>query len=156
MVNRSPARLWLSGLVFLALTVPSAWGAGPAPRSGGILNAMQREDPPSLSIHDEATMSTNWSVMPCYNNLVFFNPFHGQESPATIIDELAEKWTWGDNGKTLTFSLRQGVRWHDGRPFTSKDVKYTFDLVRGVTPGLRLNPRKVWYAQVQAIEAPDP
>ena len=158
MAHRSSAGLWLSELVLLALATSQAGAATPSPKSGGVLNAMHREDPPSLSIHEEATISTNWGVMPCYSNLVFFNPLRGQESPATIIGELAEKWAWRDDGKTLAFTLCTGVRWHDGQPFTSKDVKYTFDLVRGApgTSGLRLNPRKVWYGQIQAIDAPDP
>jgi peptide/nickel transport system substrate-binding protein len=158
MAIRSPASLWLGGVVLAVSLVSSAWGASPTPKSGGILNAMHREDPPSLSIHEEATVSVNWGVMPCYNNLVTFSPLRGQESPATIIGELAEKWSWRDDGKSLVFTLRKGVRWHDGQPFTSKDVKYTFDLVRGApgAPALRLNPRKVWYAQVQAIDVPDP
>jgi peptide/nickel transport system substrate-binding protein len=158
MVNRSPAGLWLIGVAVLALATSSAGAAGPSPKQGGILNAAHREDPPSLSIHEEATISTNWGVMPCYNNLVFFSPLRGHESPATIIGELAEKWAWRDDGKALVFTLRNSVRWHDGQPFTSKDVKYTFDLVRGAsgTSGLRLNPRRVWYSQIQAIDAPDP
>ncbi|HET9001983.1 MAG TPA: ABC transporter substrate-binding protein [bacterium] len=148
---------WLAGVLMLALG-SSAWGAGPTPKSGGVLNAMHREDPPSLSIHEEATISTNWPVMPCYSNLVLFNPLRGQESPATIVGELAETWAWRDDGKTLAFALRKGVRWHDGQPLTSKDVKYTFDLVRGAagSSGLRLDPRKNWYAQIAAIDAPDP
>jgi peptide/nickel transport system substrate-binding protein len=158
MGKRNAMNAWLSGLVFLALAASSAWGASPTPKSGGVLNAMHREDPPSLSIHEEATIATNWGMMPCYNNLVLFNPLRGQESPTTIIGELAEKWAWRDGGKTLVFTLRQGVRWHDGQPFTSKDVKYTFDLVRAApgVPPLRLNPRKVWYAQIDAIDTPDP
>jgi peptide/nickel transport system substrate-binding protein len=157
-VNRHAEALWLSGALLLVLAAPAVWGASPAPKAGGVLNAMHREDPPSFSIHEEATISTVWPAMPCYSNLVLFNPLRGQESQATIIGELAEKWTWRDDGKTLVFTLRQSVRWHDGQPFTSKDVKYTFDLVRGApgTSGLRLNPRKSWYAQIQAIEAPDP
>jgi peptide/nickel transport system substrate-binding protein len=126
---------------------------------GGVLNAMLREDPPTLSIHEEATIATNWPMMPCYNNLVLFDPLRARESPDTIIGELASKWDWTDGGKALVFTLRSGVRWHDGRPLTSQDVKYTFDLVRGapgVTAQLRLSPRREWYAQVQSIEAPDP
>lgn len=144
--------------VICALITTAGWAATSTPKSGGILNAMLREDPPSLSIHEEATIVTNWTMMPCYNNLVLFDPFRAQESAATIIGELAEKWEWKDNGKSLVFNLRQGVRWHDGQPFSSKDVKYTFDLVRGApeVTGLRLNPRKTWYSQVQGIDTPDP
>ncbi len=154
----STTTLGLKVFLVCALVTSSGWAATPSPKMGGILNAMHREDPSSLSIHEEATISTSWPMMPCYNNLVFYDPFRAQESAATIIGELAEKWEWQDAGKALVFTLRQGVRWHDGQPFTSKDVKYTFDLVRGApgVTGLRLNPRKEWYAQVQRIDTPDP
>src|SRR3989454_971475 len=152
------ARWWLTGILLAALAASSAWGASPTPKYGGVLNAMHREDPPSLSIHEGTTVSTQWPMMSCYNNLVLFSALRGQESPATIVGELAESWTWRDDGKALVFTLRQGVRWHDGRPFSSKDVKYTFDVIRGALgpSGLRLNPRRDWYSQVQAIDAPDP
>jgi peptide/nickel transport system substrate-binding protein len=81
------------------------------------------------------------------------------ESADTIIGELAEKWSWQDNYKNLVFFLRKDVKWHDGKPFTSKDVKVTFDMVRAAPDAqakLRLSPRKDWYANVEAIEAPDP
>ena len=48
----------------------------------------------------------------------------------TIIGELAEKWSWQDNYRNLVFFLRKNVKWHDGQPFTSKDVKFTFDMLR--------------------------
>ncbi len=152
-------RLWLGSLLACVGVVSSGWAASTAPKAGGVLNAMLREDPPSLSIHEEATIATNWPMMSCYNNLVLFDALRGQESPDTIIGELAEKWEWKDAGTTLVFTLRQGVHWHDGQPFTSKDVKYTFDLVReapGMTARLRLNPRKAWYSQVQSVNASDP
>jgi len=141
------------------LATSPAWAAAPSPKYGGVLNAMHREDPPSLSLIEEATVSVNWGVAPCYNNLVVFDPVKSQESPQSIIGDLAEKWEWRDGGKTLAFALRRGVHWHDGHPFTSADVKYTFDLIReapGMSVKLRLNPRKLWYAQVQAIDTPDP
>ena len=77
----------------------------------------------------------------------------------TIVPELAERWSWQDNYRNLVFFLRKDARWHDGQPVTSKDVKFTFDLVREAKDAptkLRLNPRKEWYANVEAIEAPDP
>ncbi len=159
MLTHTMTRWGLGAFLICSLAVSPARGAATGPKMGGVLNAMHREDPPSLSIHEEATISTNWPMMSCYNNLVLFHPLRGQEGPATIIGELAEKWAWQDGGKTLVFTLHKGVRWHDGQPFTSRDVKYTFDLVRGApeaTARLRLNPRKEWYAQVLAIDAPDP
>src|ERR1700675_1928539 len=129
------------------------------PKRGGILNAMLAEDPPGLSIHESATISGVWPVAPCYSNLVLFDPFKPLETAETVIPELAERWSWQDNYRNLVFFLKKNVRWHDGQAFTSRDVKYTFDIVReapGAPAKLRLSARKDWYANVEAIEAPDP
>jgi peptide/nickel transport system substrate-binding protein len=145
---------------FLILaSVAAAPAASPTPKVGGVLNVMQREPLPSLSIHEEATVSTVWPMSPCYNNLVLFDPAKPQERPETVVGELAERWDWQDGGKALVFALRRGVKWHDGQPFTARDVKHTFDIVReapGVTQRLRVNPRKLWYENVADIETPAP
>jgi peptide/nickel transport system substrate-binding protein len=158
----SGARLALiTGLAPLLILVAAAAApaASPTPKAGGILNLMQREPPPSMSIHEEATISTVWPMMPCYNNLVLFDPLKPQENLDTVLPELAERWEWRDGGTTLAFSLRKGVKWHDGQPFSAKDIKHTFDTVReapGIAVKLRVNPRKLWYENVAVVEAPDP
>ena len=63
-------------------------------------------------------MAAVWPMMPCYNNLVLFDPLKKEENERTIIGELAEKWAWQEGGKALVFHLRSGVKWHDGQPFT--------------------------------------
>jgi peptide/nickel transport system substrate-binding protein len=139
---------------------PAAAASSPTPKAGGVLTVMQREDPPQgFAIHETSTISTVWPAMPCFNNLVLFDPLKKTESLETVVGELAEKWSWQDNQRNLVFFLRKGVKWHDGQPFTSKDVKFTFDMVREAPDAqgkLRLNPRTDWYANVEAIEAPDP
>jgi len=152
-------RLRLLVYAFLALLPVSAANSAETPKPGGILNATLIEAPPSFSIHDETTISAVWPMMPCYNNLMLFDPLKKQESLDTIIPELAEKWSWQEGGKSVAFSLRKDVKWHDGQPFTSKDVKYTFDTIReveGVTAKLRVNPRKLWYDNVESIDASEP
>ncbi len=130
-----------------------------AAKAGGVLTLTQREDlPQGFAIHETATISTVWPAMPCLNNLVLFDPLKAIESADTIIGELAEKWSWQDGYRNLVFFLRKDVKWHDGKPFTSKDVKHTFDLLReapDATQKLRLNPRNDWYANVEAVEAAD-
>jgi peptide/nickel transport system substrate-binding protein len=146
-------------LLVLAVGVIAAPAIGQTPRRGGVLNAMLAEDPPGFSIHESATISGVWPVMPCYSNLVLFDPLKPVETVDTIIPELAEKWSWQDSYRNLVFFLRKNVRWHDGKPFTARDVKYTFDVVREAPDAparLRLSPRKDWYANVEAIETPDP
>jgi peptide/nickel transport system substrate-binding protein len=147
-------------VLMLGLAVSTALSqTQPTPKSGGSLNVMQREDlPQGFAIHETQTHSTVWPSMPCFNNLVLYDPMKKQESLDTIIGELAEKWSWQDNYRNLVFFLRKGVKWHDGQPFTSKDVKFTFDMVREAPDAaakLRINPRKDWYANIQSIETPD-
>jgi peptide/nickel transport system substrate-binding protein len=75
------------------------------------------------------------------------------------VGDLADRWSWQDNYKNLVFFLRKDVKWHDGKPFTSKDVKFTFDMLREASDApakLRINPRKDWYANIEHIEAADP
>jgi peptide/nickel transport system substrate-binding protein len=142
-----------------AATLAGAPVHAQAPKRGGILNAMLGEDPPGFSIHEVATISGLWPVMPCYSNLVLFDQLKAYETVETVLPELAEKWSWQDNYRNLVFFLRRGVKWHDGHPFTSRDVKYTFDVVREAADApakLRLNPRKEWYTNIDAIEAADP
>src|SRR6266568_1357642 len=150
-------------LLTLALATPAtsqAPQASQTPKSGGVLNMMLREDlAQGFAIHETATISTVWPAMPCFNNLVLFDPLKKTESVDTVVGELAEKWSWQDNFRNLVFFLRKGVKWHDGQPFTAKDVKFTFDMLREAADApakLRINPRKDWYAAVEAIEAPDP
>jgi peptide/nickel transport system substrate-binding protein len=115
---------------------------------------MHRGNPPSFAAHQEATISTSGPMMGAYNNLVVYDQLQDKNTADVIIPELAERWEWQDNGKSLVFYLRKGVKWHDGKPFTSKDVKHTFDSIR-LDIDMRVNPRKLWYANVESIDTPD-
>src|SRR5580704_10026050 len=122
------------------------------PKQGGILRIYHRDSPGSASIHEEATYSVNVPFMPVFNNLVIYKQDVAQNSLDTIVPELAESWAWSADNKTLTFKLHHDVRWHDGKPFTSADVKCTFDMLMGKSPQkFRKNPRKSWYDQVDDV-----
>ena len=148
--------LILSGLAVVPVAAQTVVPGKP----GGTLRMVLREDlPQGFSVHETATNSVTWPSMPCYSNLVVYDQTKRLGRMETIVPELAEKWSWQDNYRNLVFFLRKDVRWHDGRPFTSKDVKFTFDTVREAPDApakLRINPRKEWYANVEAVEAPDP
>jgi peptide/nickel transport system substrate-binding protein len=140
--------LLAAGLAALSLAQAQA----AEPKHGGILHFYHRETPPSLSIHEEATFSVNVPMMAVFNNLVVYDQHKPQNSMDTIVPELATSWEWTKDNMELTFKLREGVKWHDGKPFTSKDVKCTFDLLQGKSQDkFRKNPRKDWYANVSDV-----
>ncbi|MBV8191680.1 MAG: peptide ABC transporter substrate-binding protein [Alphaproteobacteria bacterium] len=122
-----------------------------AQKTGGTLRVFHRDNPPSASIHEEATISTVMPFMSVYNNLVVFDPATRQNSPDHIVPDLATEWTWDTDGTALTFKLRDGVKWHDGKPFTSADVKCTWDMLASPESKLRKNPRKSWWANINEI-----
>jgi peptide/nickel transport system substrate-binding protein len=140
----------LAAALIATLSFTTAQAAGP--KHGGIFHIYHRETPPSLSIHEEATFSVNAPAMAIYNNLIIYDQHKEQTSTATIVPELATSWAWSKDGMSLTFKLRHGVKWHDGVPFTAKDVKCTFDLLQGKAEDkFRKNPRKDWYAFVDNV-----
>jgi len=146
------------GLRLLAITTTILTGTvlavqpALAQKHGGTLKYYHRDNPPTTSIHEEATISTVNPFMAVFNNLVLFDQSKPREGLDTIVPDLAESWSWSEDGKRITFKLRQGVKWHDGKPFTSKDVGCTFDLLLGkAKDGLRLNPRQVWYQNVENV-----
>jgi peptide/nickel transport system substrate-binding protein len=132
----------------------AAFFAAPAlaQKSGGVLRLFHRDSPASMSIHEEATISTVAPMMSVFNNLVLFNQHEKQNRPEFIEPELAESWSWNPDYTRLSFKLRQGVKWHDGKPLTAADVKCTWELLIGKAKDkLRLNPRKAWYRNLDDV-----
>jgi peptide/nickel transport system substrate-binding protein len=101
---------------------------------------------------EESTLATNRPTMGVFNNLVIFRQDEPQNTLDSIVPELATSWTSSEDGTELTFPLRHGVKWHDGKPFTAADVKCTIDLLQGkAVEKLRLNPRKSWFDNVSEV-----
>lgn len=137
----------------MALHVPIA----AAQQSGGTFRITHRDSPASLSIHEEGTNSVTTPALPIFNNLVVYDQLKRQNTMDTIVPELATSWAWNEDGTKLSFKLREGVRWHDGKPFTSADVKCTFDLLLGkAKEGFRLNFRAGWYTNVADLKVEGP
>jgi peptide/nickel transport system substrate-binding protein len=136
------------------LAMTAAATAALAQKPGGVLRMPLITSPASMSIHEESTIATLGPMMGVFNNLVMYDQHVPQNSLNTIIPDLAESWSLGEDGKTLTFKLRHGVKWHDGQPFTAKDVVCTWDLMADNVPDkLRLNPRKSSYDNVDSVIA---
>src|SRR5260370_38187845 len=91
-------------------------------------------------------------MMGVFNNLVMFDQHVKQNSLESIVPDLATGWSWNEDGTELTLPLRQGITWHDGKPFTAKDVQCTWDLLTGkASEKLRVNPRNSWYRNLAAV-----
>lgn len=141
-------------LLAVAASMLTAAGTVWAQKHGGTLRIQHMDTPPSPSIHEEATVSVAVPFMAIYNNLVIFDQHVARNSLETIVPELATSWSWNDDGTKLAFKLRQGVKWHDGKPFTAKDVQCTFELLLGTGEDkLRRNPRSAWYGNVEKVTA---
>ena len=124
-----------------------------AQKRGGTLRLYHNDNPPSASLHEESTIASVTPFMAVFNNLVAFDPLKVHESLDTVVPDLAESWSWDPTNTKLTFKLRQGVKWHDGAPFTAKDVQCTWRMIIGKSDvqDFKRNPRKVWYTKLQDV-----
>ena len=148
-MTRHHRRVVAAAGMLLAL---SAAPAALAQKSGGILRQYIIDSPASMSIHEETTVVAERPMMAVMNNLVLFDQHVPQNSLSDILPDLATDWAWDEDGTRLTLHLRQGVKWHDGKPFTAADVKCTWDLVQGKSAErLRVNPRKAWYNNLSEV-----
>lgn len=131
----------------LASIAPAA-----AQKQGGTLRVYNSSNPPSLSIHEEGTIATVMPMASVFNNLVLSDQTKPTSGPDTVTPDLAESWSYNDDQTELTFKLRQGVKWHDGKPFTAKDVQCTWHwIIEKEKGGFRKNPRKVWYSNLKEV-----
>jgi peptide/nickel transport system substrate-binding protein len=144
--------LGLSLALPLTLVVPS--GMANAQKAGGTLRIQLGDTPPSPSLLEEITVSVAVPFMGLFNNLVIYDQSVNRNTFESIRPELATAWTVSPDGRQVTFSLRQGVKWHDGKAFTAADVRCTFDLLmeKGEAK-LRRNPRGIWFENVEQVTA---
>jgi peptide/nickel transport system substrate-binding protein len=146
-------RLRIAAVAASALvTAISAGAPVSAQRAGGVLKLSHFDSPASMSILEESTRAALQPMMGVFNNLVMYDQHIAKSSLETIVPDLATSWSWSEEGTELTFPLRQGVKWHDGKPFTAADVKCTWDLLMETgNDKLRVNPRRSWYANVAEV-----
>jgi peptide/nickel transport system substrate-binding protein len=123
-----------------------------AQKQGGTLRVYISANPSSLSILEEVSFTTVMAAAPIFNGLVVFDPMKPIGGIDTVIPDLAESWSWDESGTKLTFKLRQGVKWHDDKPFTAQDVQCTWHWLNGKTEDyFRKNPRRVWWTNLKEV-----
>ena len=145
-----PSRLRLAAA--FAATWLLAMGPALAQKQGGTLRMYIWDSPPSASIHEEATVSTTTPFMGIFNNLVLYDQHQKLNTADNIRPELATSWAWNEDKTRLTFKLREDVRWHDGKPFTAKDVACTLDKLQDKSADkFRKNPRAIWWHNLKEV-----
>ena len=137
-----------------ALALVLTGGTASAQKAGGILRVYNADSPPGLNIYEQATPWGQGPLMAVYNNLILFDQHVARNSLEAIRPDLATRWSWNEDGTELTFTLRQGIRWHDGMPFSAKDVLCTADLLLDqAKEKVRFNPRKSSFKNLASVSA---
>lgn len=134
--------------------VPLAKAHGETPRYGGKFISVGNEKIPLYDMHQTSLGGVYAATAPAYNGLLRTSPY--DPLAREIIPELARTWEIIDGGKTVIFHLHQGVKWHDGAPFTAADVVYTIERIMKPPQGM-VSPRgPVFNAVIDRVEARDP
>ncbi len=133
--------------------------AGPAvaQKAGGTLRVPINFSPSSGSLLEESSIYSLRAFMPVFNNLVIFDQQEKMARQDAIRPDLATEWSWSPDHKVLTLKLRQGVKWHDGKPFTSADVQCTWDMIQEKRANnWRKNSYKEWYGNLKEVTVVGP
>jgi peptide/nickel transport system substrate-binding protein len=142
--------------VLIAVAVPGTPGAADTPKRGGTLVYLVPADaPPSLDGHRETTFATVHGAAPFYSVLIRINPENPSSPTDFVCDLCTEMPQPTDGGKTYTFKLRPGVKFHDGTPLTSADVVASWQKIIHPPEGVT-SARESYYVMVDKVEAPDP
>lgn len=125
--------------------------ADPAPQHGGELRLAAVTDPETFDCHASTALGTAIHLLPHYSTLLRVS----SASFPAVEGDLAQSWTVSDDGLTYRFQLVPDVKFHDGTPLTSADVKATFERLRHPPAGSPA-PRKALFDDIESIETPDP
>src|SRR3984957_729223 len=141
-------------LTLLTAAVPAR--AVETPKHGGMFTFMIPADaPPSLDGHRETTYATVHATAPFYSVLIRINPMNPASPSDFVCDLCTEMPTPTDGGKTWTFTIRDGVKWHDGSALTAADVAASWQEIIHPRPGVS-SARESYFVMVDTVEAPDP
>ena len=133
-----------------ALAIGAGIAAAQTPKKGGELNFSVVAEPPNYDCHGSTTFALIHPIAPHYSLLVKFD---GKDYPK-VVPDLAESWTVAPDGMTYTFKIRSGVKFHDGSPLTSEDIKASYDRIINPPQGV-ISIRKAYYSDLD-VAAPNP
>ncbi|MBV8508135.1 MAG: hypothetical protein JOZ11_20310, partial [Alphaproteobacteria bacterium] len=144
---------FVAALAIFAAAAPASLAE--TPKTGGTLTYMIPADaPPSLDGHRETTYATVHSAAPFYSTLIRVDP-NNPSSNNFVCDLCTAMPQPTDDGKTYTFKIREGVKFHDGSPLTAADVAASWNAIIHPPEGVT-SARESYYTMVDTVAAPDP
>ncbi|WER48950.1 ABC transporter substrate-binding protein [Cupriavidus sp. WKF15] len=135
----------LGGMLAAPANAAPAAPATEAPRAGGTLTTIIQPEPVILTSALNSAAPTGFFSANVFDGLIEY------DNEFKLRPALAQSWDISKDSKTLTFHLRPNVKWHDGKPFTSADVKWTLENV-----WKKLHPRnQILFGKVTRVDTPD-
>ncbi|WP_434034977.1 ABC transporter substrate-binding protein [Cupriavidus sp. a3] len=135
----------LGGLLAAPANAAPAAQAAEVPRAGGTLTTIIQPEPVILTSALNSAAPTGFFSANVFDGLIEY------DNDFKLKPALAQSWDISKDSKTLTFHLRPNVKWHDGKPFTSADVKWTLENV-----WKKLHPRnQILFGKVTRVDTPD-
>ncbi len=142
--KRLLSRLFSLFILGISLFTSAAWSAAETPQKGGSLTLILTSEPSSLVALATVAQPVIAVSSKVSEGLLTYS------YDLTPQPQLATSWEISPDGKQYTFHLRKGVKWHDGQPFTAKDVAFSINLLKQTHPRA-----KATFANVESIETPD-
>lgn len=140
-----------AGVLAAAFATVAVTGPAAAQKRGGILNFAVVAEPPTIDCHAVTTFAFAHPGRPHYSTLL---KFQGGANDAKIVGDLAKSWEMSKDGLSYAFKLHDNVKFHDGAPMTSADVKASYERIISPPPGV-ISSRRALFQDIGAIETPD-
>src|SRR5258708_23311492 len=145
----------IGGAALLAAAAVPGAGAE-IPERGGTLTSMIAADaPPSFDAHREGTFAPMHSAAPFYSVLMRINPDNPGSTTDFVCDLCTEMPQPTNEGRTYSFKIRGGVKFHDGSPLTAADVAASWQKLIDPPEGVT-SARQSHFMMVERVDAPDP
>src|SRR6266481_2268249 len=144
-----------AGILFATAVAAASLDEEAGKRGGTFTYTIPADAPPSFHGTREQNFATLHAMAPFYSVLIRVNPDNPSSTADFVCDLCAAVPQPTDSGRTYTFKLRDGVKWHDGSPLTAADVAASWQHIVHPPEGV-LSPRESHYMMVDTVEAPDP
>ena len=119
----------------------------PTPKKGGVLIAARAADALGLDPHKQTAFASFRVMELIYDTLVTL------DKDLNVVPDLAASWSYSTDNNTLTMKLRTGVKFSNGDPFSSADVKFSYERILDPKTGAAARSS---FTNITSIDAPDP